>query len=233
MMTVLLADDHAVARFCLASLIKGDASLSLVAEATDGFEAVRLANQLRPDVLLTAFAMPGLAGLEVARQVRARAPETKAILFAAPLHESYVVEAMRLDVAGYVLRSAGPKELLRAVHETAAGRRYISPPLSTRAIAAQLKKAAAQPAEPYESLTRREREVLRLAAEGLSNAKIADRLGISRRTAEAHRANLLGKLGLENQTELILYALRRGVLPLEWDRGPSSSARAKPRSRRR
>jgi two-component system response regulator NreC len=221
MTTVLLADDHAVARFCLSSMIQADPGLSLEAEATDGFEAIRLVKQHRPDVLLTACALAGLSGLEVARQVREKAPETKVILFAAPLRESYLVEAMRLQVAGYVLRSAGPKELLRAIHETAAGRRYLSPPLSTRAIAAQMRKAAAQRADPYELLTPREREVLRLAAEGLPNAKIADRLGISRRTAETHRANLLGKLGLENQTELILFALRRGVLPLEWDRGPS------------
>jgi DNA-binding NarL/FixJ family response regulator len=97
-----------------------------------------------------------------------------------------------------------------------AGRRYVSPPLTTRGLDLILRKHAAQQAEPYESLTPREHEVLRLAAEGLSNAKIADRLGISRRTAETHRAHVLGKLGLESQTELILFALRRGVLPLEW-----------------
>ena len=217
---MLLADDHAIARFCLSSLIQSDEALSLVAEAAEGVEAVRMAKQHRPHVLLTAFAMPGISGLEVARQVREATPQTKVVLFAAPLREHYLVEALRLAVAGYVLRSASPKELLRAIHEVAAGRRYFSPPLTPRMLAAQLRKAAATPADPFELLTPREREVLRLAAEGLSNAKIADRLGISRRTAETHRANLLGKLGLENQTELLLFALRRGVLPLDWgDRG--------------
>jgi DNA-binding NarL/FixJ family response regulator len=217
MTSVILADDHAVARTCLAEQIQAEPRLELVGEAADGANALRLTAQHHPDVLLAAFGLAGVPGVEVTRQARERSAKTRVVLFAAPLREQYIAEAVRSGVAGYVLRSASAKEVVRAVQEVAAGRRYVSPPLSIHGLELILRNYPATSGDPHASLTPREREVLRLAAEGLSNAKIADRLGISRRTAETHRANLLGKLGLENQTELILYALRRGVLPLEWD----------------
>jgi DNA-binding NarL/FixJ family response regulator len=148
---------------------------------------------------------------------------TRVVLFAAPFRESYALEALRLGASGYVLRSAGSAELLRAVRETAAGGRYISPPLSSRQLSSYLRRARPLGADPSEKLTPREREVLRLAAEGLTNARIAERLGISRRTAETHRANLLRKLSLQSQTDLILYAVRRGIMPIEWETEPQET----------
>jgi DNA-binding NarL/FixJ family response regulator len=224
MTNVVLADDHAVARQCLAGRIRAEAGLTLLAEATDGYQALGLARQHEPDVLLAAVGLPGMSGFDLAREARTKAPRTRVVLFAAPLRETYALEALRLGVAGYVLRSAGSSELLEAVREAAAGRRYISPLLSSRQISASLRRLRPG-VDSYESLTPREREVLRLAVDGLTNPRIAERLGISRRTAETHRANVLRKLGLSSQTDLILFALRRGILPIEWDGNGSEGKR--------
>jgi RNA polymerase sigma factor (sigma-70 family) len=130
-------------------------------------------------------------------------------------NETYVLEALRHGAAGYVLKDADPAEMVQAVREVSAGRRYLSPALSERAIEAYAQKAQAALEDAYESLTTREREVLQLAAESSSVSEIAARLGISPRTVETHRENLMRKLGLQSQTDLIRYAFRRGILPLE------------------
>src|SRR5262249_24900722 len=155
------------------------------------------------------------SGLEVARQVDQRSPRTRVVVLSMHANEAYVLEALRNGATAYVLKQCTATELVRAVCEAAAGRRYLSPPLSERAIQAYLRKAEASELDPYESLTTREREVLHLAAEGRTNPEISARLYISPRTVEAHRANLMHKLGLKNQSELIRYAIRRGIVPLE------------------
>jgi DNA-binding NarL/FixJ family response regulator len=130
-------------------------------------------------------------------------------------NDAYVLEALRHGAAAFVLKGSAPGELVRAVREVAAGRHYLSPPLSERAIDAYRNQAQGQVLEPYDTLTTREREVLHLAAEGRHNADIADRLGISPRTAETHRTHVMRKLGLHSQTELVRYALRRGIIAME------------------
>jgi DNA-binding NarL/FixJ family response regulator len=130
-------------------------------------------------------------------------------------NETYVLEALRHGAAGYVVKDAHPAEMVQAVREVASGRRYLSSALSARAIDAYAEKAQAVPEDPYETLTTREREILQLAAESSGIAEIGARLGISPRTVETHRENMMRKLGLESQTDLIRYALRRGILPLE------------------
>jgi DNA-binding NarL/FixJ family response regulator len=130
-------------------------------------------------------------------------------------NDAYVLEALRHGAAAYVLKGSAPGELVRAVREVAAGRHYLSPPLSERAIEAYRSQAQGQTLEPYDTLTTREREVLHLAAEGRQNAAIAERLGISPRTAETHRTHIMRKLGLHSQTELVRYALRRGIIAME------------------
>ena len=130
-------------------------------------------------------------------------------------NEAYVLEALRAGAAAYVLKESTSTELVRAIHEAAAGRRYVSPPLSERAIETYVQKAKEATLDPYETLTNREREVLHLAVEGHTNAKIAARLFISPRTVETHRANLMRKLGLRTQIDLIRYALQRGILPMD------------------
>jgi DNA-binding NarL/FixJ family response regulator len=207
---VVLADDHAIARSCIAARIVSEPSLSLLAEAEDGPAAVAAVDRHRPDVLAAAVGLPGLSGFDLARRLSAQSAPTRVVLFAGPSREAYALEALRAGASGYVVRSASGAELMKAVREAAGGRRYLSPALRLR-----VPDGLAKAADPYQSLTGREREVLRLAVDGLTSARIGERLCISRRTAESHRASVLGKLGLGNQTELILFAVRRGIVPID------------------
>jgi two-component system response regulator NreC len=215
MTTIVLADDHHVVRQGLRSLLEAEPDFSVVGEAGDGLEAAQLVERLQPDVLVLDLMMPGLNGLEVTRQVSQRSSRTHVVILSMHPNEAYVLEALRAGATAYVLKESTSAELVRAVREAVAGRRYLSPPLSERAIEAYMQKAKSAALDPYETLTAREREVLHLAAEGHANAEIADRLFISRRTVETHRANLMRKLGLRSQTDLIRYALQRGILPME------------------
>jgi two-component system, NarL family, response regulator NreC len=215
MTSIVLADDHHVVRQGLRALLEAEAGFSIAGEAADGLEAADLVERLKPDVLVVDLMMPGLNGLEVTRQVSKRSPQTRVILLSMHANEGYVLEALRHGANAYVLKDCTATELTRAVREVAAGRRYLSPPLSERAIEAYLQKSKAATLDVYDTLTGREREVLQLVAEGHSNAEISSRLFISPRTVEIHRANLMRKLGLRNQTDLIRFALRRGIVPLE------------------
>ena len=219
MTTIVLADDHHVVRQGLRALLEAEADFSVVGEAADGLEVAGLVERLEPDVLIVDVMMPGLGGLEVTRQVRQRCPKTRVVVLSMYASEAYVVEALRNGAGGYVLKDASAADLLEAVQAVAAGRRYLSPPLSERAIDAYVERAKAGRLDLYETLTTREREVLHLAAEGYSNPEVAARLSISPRTVETHRANLMRKLALQSQSDLIRYALRRGILPVEDEPG--------------
>ena len=215
MPTIVLADDHHIVRQGLRALLESEPNFRLVGETGDGLEAVRLVEKLQPQVLITDVMMPGLNGLEVTRQVRKTAPHVRVIILSMHANDAYVVEALKNGAAGYVLKDSQASDLVKAVKEVAAGRRYLSPPLSEREIELYVKKVEHAPEDPYESLTNREREVLQMAAEGRTSAEIAERLFISPRTAEGHRANVLRKLGLQNHTDLVRFALKRGILPLD------------------
>jgi two-component system response regulator NreC len=212
---IMLADDHKIVRQGLRALLEAEPDFHLVGETGDGLEAVQLAERLCPDVLVLDLMMPGLGGLEVTLQVGKRSPQTRVIILSMHADEAYVLEALRNGAAGYVLKESSADELVQAVREVVAGRRFLSSPLSERAIDAYVSKAQEVALDRYETLTAREREVLHLAAEGHTNAEIADRLSISSRTAETHRANMMRKLALRSQTDLIRYALRRGIIPME------------------
>lgn len=215
MTTIILADDHPIVRRGLRSVLEVEKDFSLIGEAGDGIEAVRLVENLTPNILITDMMMPGLTGLEVTRQVRHRVPKVKIIILSMHAAESYVLEALRNGANGYVLKDSAADELVHAIREVLAGRRYLSSQLSERAIETYIQKSESSITDSYDSLTNREREVLKLAAEGCTNNEIAERLFISPRTAETHRANLMKKLSLSNHTELIRYAIRRGLLPLD------------------
>jgi len=210
--TIVLADDHQIVRQGLRARLEGERDLSVIGEAGNGLEAARLVERLRPNVLVLDLMIPELSGLEVTRQLKKRSPKTRVVILSMHSHESYVVEALRNGAAGYVLKDASAEELIKAVREAAANRRYLSPPLSDSAVDAYVQRARAVAADPYDSLTSREREVLQLAAEGLTNTAIGKRLFISPRTVEIHRANMMAKLGLRNQTHLIRYALKRRLI---------------------
>ena len=215
MIKIVLADDHTVVRQGLRALLEAEPDFSVVGEASDGLEALRLVDQLSPNVLVLDLMMPGLNGLEVARQLSKHATHPRIVVLSMYSNEAYVLEALGNGASAYVLKDSSSADLVHAVREVAAGRRYLSPPLSDRAIEAYQEKAKAATLDKYDTLTTREREVLQLAAEGHTSTEIAGRLGISSRTAEAHRSNLMHKLALHTQADLIRYALRRGIIPME------------------
>ena len=212
--SVVLADDHAIVRQGLRAVLEATSEFAVVGEVADGLQVPEAVDRLRPNVLVLDLMMPGLNGLEITRQVRKRCPQTRIVILSMHADEAYVLEALRNGAAGYVLKEASIPEVAQAVREVAAGRRYLSQPLSERAIESYAEKAQAAPLDLYETLTSREREVLQLCAEGYSSTEMAARLGISPRTADTHRANLMRKLGLQRQNDLVRYAVRRGILPL-------------------
>jgi two-component system, NarL family, response regulator NreC len=211
--TIVLADDHQVVRQGLRALLEAEPNFQVVGEVGDGLEIVRLIERLQPDVLVLDMMMPGLNGLEVTRQVKKSFPKTHVVILSMHKDESYVLEALKNGAAGYVLKDSSADELVKAVREAIANRLYLSPPLSDSAIEVYAQTAGGEATAPYNSLSTREREVLQLAAEGHTNAEIGKRLFISPRTVEIHRANMMQKLSLHNQTDLIRYALKRGILP--------------------
>jgi two-component system, NarL family, response regulator NreC len=213
--TVLLADDHPIVRQGLRHLLEAEPDLKIVGEASDGLQAVQLTEKFKPNVLIVDIMMPDLNGLEVLRQVKDRSPATCSIVLSMQSADVYVVEALKAGALGYVLKETGPSELVNAVQQVIGGKRYLSPRLSERLIDVLLQTTEELTFDPYETLTNREREVLQMAAEGMTTSAIAKRLSISPRTAELHRGRMMDKLGLNNQTELIRYALKRGILPMD------------------
>ncbi len=210
MTTIVLADDHPFVRQGLRTVLQAEKEFQLLGEAENGLDAVRLVERLRPQVLIVDLMMPGLHGLQVTREVSKTG--TQVVVLSMQADEPYVLEALRNGAKAYVMKDAPPQELILALREAAAGRRYLSSPLTERAIEIFRKASLEVPIDAYETLSDREREVLQLTAEGLSSTQIAERLFIGARTVETHRINLMRKLGLHNQTEMIRYAVRRGIV---------------------
>lgn len=211
--TVVIADDHLVVRRGLRALLESESGITIVGEAADGREALDKVAELDPDVLVLDLVMPGTSGLEVLRKLSERRARTRVVVLSMHASEAYVVEALRAGAIAYVVKEASASELVDAVQHAAKNRQFLSSPLSESRLEAYAIRATSSP-DPYDALTAREREVLELAAQGLTNPEIGKKLAISPRTAETHRANLLRKLGLKGQKELIRYALRRGIVDL-------------------
>ena len=212
--SILLADDHPIVRRGLRGLLENQADWQVVGEASNGAEAVEQVGRLQPNVLIVDLMMPEIDGLEVTRRVRQLSPQTHIIILSMYANEAYVLEALRAGAAGYVLKDSTAEDLAEAVRQVLTGRHFLSAVLSERAIQVYARQAADSAAlEPYDLLTEREREVFRLAAEGMNNHAIGKRLGISPRTAETHRTNLMRKLGFGSQSDLIRFAIRKGILP--------------------
>jgi DNA-binding NarL/FixJ family response regulator len=168
--------------------------------------------KLRPNVLVVDLLMPGLGGMEVTRQVARRAPATKVVVLSMSTSEAHVLEALRSGASAYVRKDASGDDLIRAIHEVRRGHHYLSPPFADNAVEAYRKRAMQTEGDPYDELTTREREVFHLAAEGYGNVEIAPRLGISPRTVETHRARIMRKLGLKRPSDIVRYAIRKGIL---------------------
>ena len=215
MSRIVLADDHSVMRQGLRALLQMEAGFTIVGEAADGNAAVELVAELKPDVLVVDLVMPGLGGLDVLREVRRRSPSTRVVVLSMHANEAYVQEALQNGASGYVLKDSEATDLIQAIRQVLAGRRYLSAAISERAIHAYSRKAGTGTLDLYETLTNREREVLRMVAEGRTSPEIAERLYIGVRTAETHRANLMRKLGLRTQADVIRFALRRGLIALD------------------
>jgi DNA-binding NarL/FixJ family response regulator len=214
-LTIVLADDHHVVRSGLRVLLENEMNCTVVGEAGNGPEALAMVERLQPDLLIADLIMPGLSGLEVARQARIVSPNTRIVILSMHADESYVREALRAGVTAYVLKETLSTEFLYAIQQAAQGRRYLSPPLSDRAIDAYASQTAETNLDLYETLTAREREILYLAAQGLTSAEIAEHLMIGVRTVDTHRASMMRKLGLHTPLDLIRYAVRRGIVTLD------------------
>ncbi len=212
MTTIVLADDHPVVRSGTKATLERTNDLKILAEAGDGQEALRLVAELNPDVLIADMMMPNLTGLELARQVSQQHPHTRVIILSMHADEQYVLEALRNGAVGYLLKEDSAEELIDAVREVANGQRHLSSSLKDRVIELFLMHSSATINDAYDLLSNREREVLKLSAEGFNNTEIGERLFISSRTVESHRNNLMRKLNLNNQTELIRYAIKRGMI---------------------
>ncbi len=215
MTTIVLADDHKIVRQGLKALLDAEPDFSVVGEVGDGLEVEDTVQRIQPDVLVLDLMMPGLNGLEVTRRIAAGSTQTKIVVLSMHSNEAYVLEALKNGAMAYVLKDSGSTDLLQAVRDVSDGRRYLSPPLSEHAIEAYTEKAKGVPVDAYHILTAREREVLQLAAEGDSNPDIAARLSIRPRTAETHRANVMRKLKLHGHTDLVRFALARGIIAPE------------------
>src|ERR1700738_4152696 len=210
--SIVLADDHAVVRRGLQAVLEQERDFSIVGVAFDGLEAVRVTEQVKPDVVVLDLMMPGLSGLEVLRILRERSPRTRIVILSMHGSRAFVARALQSGATGYVLKDSTEEDLSPAVREAAAGRRFLSPPVSDTAIDAYIELSKTSSFDPHDTLTPRQREVLQGTAEGKTNAEMAARLNISQRTVENHRAVLMQKLGLQNQTELIRHAMRHGLI---------------------
>lgn len=207
---ILIADDHPVLRSGLRVLLAADPDLEVVGEAGTGEETLRLAEELRPDVVLLDIGMPGGSGIETVRRLKEKLPALKVLFLTMHEEEGMLLEALNAGGDGYVIKRADQPEIIQAIRAAGRGDVYVHPAM-TRALLSQ-PETTERPPEPVEPLTRREIDVLRLLARGNTNRQIAELLTLSVRTVESHRANLMGKLGLTSRVELVTYAEEQGLL---------------------
>lgn len=206
-MHILLADDHLIVRQGLKVLLERE-GFTVVGEASDGREAVRLAQKLCPDIALLDFTMPLLNGIDAGRIILQTSPKTKIVLLTMHAENHHVLEALRVGFKGYVLKTKAVEELVQAIQEVSRGKLYLTPGVSEAVVQAYL----AQSEMPPEPLSLREREVLQLIAEGKTTKEAAVVLGISTKTAESHRARIMAKLNIHETASLVRYAIRRGLI---------------------
>lgn len=210
---ILLADDHTVMRAGLRLLLERQPDLIVVGEAEDGRRTVELADTEKPDVIVMDIAMPGLNGIEATRQIAAKRPETAVVILSMHSDESYVMRALKAGAKAYLLKDSAEADLIRAVRTVREGKSFFSPAVSKMLLEDYVRQLEQRGEEDsYELLTTREREILQLLAEGKANKDVANLLNLSLYTVETHRSHILQKLGLHTIPDLILYAVRKGII---------------------
>ncbi len=212
-MRILLADDHGIVRRGLKSLLESRPGLEVIGEAADGLEALRLCGELSPDLLIIDISMPKMNGIEVASRVQKLERPPGIIILSMHADESYIMRALAAGARGYLVKDATDEDLLPAVKAVAAGKPFFSPTVSAILMEDYVRQLRTRGlSDSYELLTDREREVLQLLAEGRSNKEVAALLDVGLSTVETHRANLMQKLSLHNTAEIVLYAVRKGII---------------------
>lgn len=211
---VLVADDHTLVRAGIRGLLEGLDSVEVVGEAGDGQETLRLAESVRPDIVLLDVGMPGLNGLDVAARLTAQHPSMRVLILSMHTSEEYVLRALRAGCAGYLLKGSAVAELELAIRAVARGETYLSPAVSKHVMDDYVRRTGGA-TDPIEALTARQREVLQLVAEGHTSKDIAERLGLSFKTVEAHRAQIMERLGIHDVASLVRFAVRMGLISPE------------------
>jgi len=210
---VMLVDDHRLVRAGFKALLEDDPEIEIVGEASNGKEAIEKAEQLRPDVILMDISMPVMGGMEATAEIKKRFPDIKVLIVTMHDNEEYLFPVLRAGASGYIIKGAAPEELTTAIKAAAEDKVFLSP-AATKALLRGYLEATG---EEFTRLTPREREVLKLAAEGKSNREIAEKLFLSIKTVEKHRASFMEKLGLRSRSDLIKYALRHGLISAQED----------------
>lgn len=210
---ILLADDHTILRAGLKMMLNAQPDMEVVGEAQDGRQAVQEAQRIQPDVILMDITMPELNGIEATKQIKRIMSDVRILVLTMHEHDEYVFQALRAGAAGYMLKEAADTELITAIHVIKSGQFYLSPTAQSVVVGDYLQRVrTGEERDSYSSLTEREREILKLVAEGHTNNQIAERLVISPKTVDTHRTHIMDKLNLHSRAELVKYAMRRGLL---------------------
>jgi DNA-binding NarL/FixJ family response regulator len=209
--TVFLADDHAMVREGLAALVSEDESIEVIGQTGDGLKVTEEVRRLSPDVVLLDVTMPGLNGLDVCREISRKFKDTAVLILTMHDDEQFVATALENGASGYILKEGAADELCEAVRKVAEGELCLGEGISKSVVL----RAVRGHEDPYNKLTTRERQVLQLIAEGKTNRSIAEELGLAVKTVDTHRSRLMRKLGIHDQTSLVKYALRRGIVSLD------------------
>lgn len=210
---ILIVDDHAIVREGVRMILAKESDLDVVGEAGDGQEALEVADRVRPHVVVMDISMPGIGGIEATQALRAKYPQIQVLALTMHEDETYVFQLLRAGAAGYVLKRAAAQDLVQAVRAAAKGEAFLYPSVARKVVEDYLRRVeSGEERERYDGLTTREKEILTLIAQGSSNQQIAEKLFISIKTVQTHRAHILEKLGLHDRTELVRYAIRKGLI---------------------
>ena len=210
---ILVVDDHAIVREGVRMILAKEGDLEVVGEAGDGQQALDLTERAQPDVVIMDISMPGMGGIEATQTIRAKHPEVQVLALTMHEDESYVFQLLRAGASGYVLKRAAAQDLVQAVRAAAKGEAFLYPSVARKVVEDYLRRVeSGEERQRYDGLTTREKEILTLIAQGLSNQQIAEKLFISIKTVQTHRAHILEKLGLHDRTELVRYAIRKGLI---------------------